>query len=94
MNALSVLQNTMYEISPAIDEMKCDKSKLSDSNSLMSHDQADSNSPRGLQADDDKPHLRFVSWSTHPSSTTPFCFSPVPVTCHASVIAQTATCNF
>ena len=76
MNALSVLQNTMYEISPAIDEMKCDKSKLSDSNSLMGHDQADSNSPRGLQADDDKPHLGFVSWSTHPSSLHPLLLQP------------------
>ena len=57
---MTVMQNTMYEIYPVIDEMKCDKSKLSDSNSLMGH-QAESNSSMPLQADDDKPNLGFVS---------------------------------
>ena len=57
----------MYEIYPVVEETKCDKSKLSDSNSLMAHHQAESNSSRPLQADDDKPHLGFVSPPpTHP----------------------------
>ena len=51
----------MYEIYPVIDEMTCDKSKLS-SNSLMSHEQAAADSSKPLQADGDKPQLGFVSF--------------------------------
>lgn len=50
----------MYEIYPVIDEMKCDKTKLSDS--LMTHSQAKTGSGRPHQVvDDDKPQLGFVS---------------------------------
>ncbi|KAL3157264.1 hypothetical protein ABBQ38_001497 [Trebouxia sp. C0009 RCD-2024] len=51
--------NTMYEIYPVIDEMKCDKTKLG--NSLMTHTQAAAITGRQQQVDDDdKPQLGFV----------------------------------
>ena len=71
-----VLQNTMYEIYPVIEEMKCDKSKLTDNNSLMGQGHADANSPRPMQADDDKPHLGFVS--LQPNSPPPLPTPPKP----------------
>ena len=78
----------MYEIYPVIDEMKCDKTKLSDSNSLMGLEQASSTSFRPLQAIDDKPNLGFVSLPPTPPNPSPPphpLLRPVPITCYASM---------
>ncbi len=53
------LQNVMYEMYPRVDEMKCDKSKLS--NTLMGQSQSTSDSRKLLQADSNGPQLGFVS---------------------------------
>ena len=53
------LQNVMYEMYPRVDEMKCDKSKLS--NTLMGQSQSSSDSRKLLQADSNGPQLGFVS---------------------------------
>lgn len=49
----------MYEMYPRVDEMKCDKSKLS--NTLMGQSQSSSDSRKLLQADSNGPQLGFVS---------------------------------
>ncbi len=49
----------MYEMYPRVDEMKCDKSKLS--NTLMGQGQSTSDSRKLLQADSNGPQLGFVS---------------------------------
>ena len=49
----------MYEMYPRVDEMKCDKTKLS--NTLMGQSQSTSDSRKLLQADSNGPQLGFVS---------------------------------
>ena len=54
-----MVQNTMYEMYPVVDQMKCDKHKISNS---LSSGQSSVDSRKLLQADDDKPQLGFVSF--------------------------------
>lgn len=56
---VSVLdKNVMYEMYPRVDEMKCDRSKLS--NALMGQSQSTSDSRKLLQADSNGPQIGFV----------------------------------
>ena len=48
----------MYEMYPRVDEMKCDRSKLS--NALMGQSQSTSDSRKLLQADSNGPQIGFV----------------------------------